>query len=54
MYNCGGYESIETLKLLDGIINIYKPDVKFADRKLSERFCNAPDYPGDRQGVDRI
>ena len=45
VFNCGGYESLETLKLLDGIIDIYMPDVKFADSKISKRLCNAPDYP---------
>lgn len=45
VFNCGGYESMETLRLLDGIIDIYMPDAKFADSAASERFCNAPDYP---------
>ena len=44
VYNCGGYESVETLKLLDGIIDIYMPDAKFADAHWSQKFCNAPDY----------
>jgi putative pyruvate formate lyase activating enzyme len=45
VFNCGGYESMEILKLLDGIIDIYMPDVKFADSQVSGKFCNAPDYP---------
>lgn len=45
IYNCGGYESIETLKLLDGIIDIYMPDIKFMDADVAGKFCNAPDYP---------
>lgn len=45
VFNCGGYESVDTLKLLDGIIDIYMPDIKFADSAVSKRFCNAPDYP---------
>ncbi len=45
VFNCGGYESVETLKLLDGIIKIYMPDAKFADGGVSKKFCNAPDYP---------
>lgn len=45
VYNCGGYESMETLKLLDGIVDIYMPDFKFWDEKTSERLASAPDYP---------
>jgi putative pyruvate formate lyase activating enzyme len=45
VYNCGGYESVETLKLLEGFINIYMPDIKFLDEKLSVRYCSAKDYP---------
>jgi putative pyruvate formate lyase activating enzyme len=44
VYNCGGYESLETLKFLNGIIDIYMPDFKFWDSRWSERFCNAPNY----------
>lgn len=45
VYNCGGYESLEAIKLLDGIIDIYMPDVKFADKKVAEQYAQAPDYP---------
>jgi len=44
VYNCGGYESIETLRLLEGIVDIYMPDLKFHSPELSKRYCNAPDY----------
>ena len=44
-YNSGGYESLETLKLLDGAIDIYMPDAKFWEFQPAKRFCNAPDYP---------
>jgi putative pyruvate formate lyase activating enzyme len=44
VYNCGGYESIETLKLLDGIIEIYMPDIKYADNKNGQRYSQVPDY----------
>jgi len=44
VFNCGGYESLEVLKLLEGIIDIYMPDAKFCDEKVSERFCHAKDY----------
>ncbi|MCF8142647.1 MAG: radical SAM protein [Deltaproteobacteria bacterium] len=45
VYNSGGYESIETLRLLDGIVDIYMPDFKFWEDSWAERFCHAPDYP---------
>jgi len=45
VYNCGGYESVETLRLLDGLVDIYMPDFKFADSAPAERFAQAPDYP---------
>ena len=44
VYNSGGYERLETLKLLRGIIDIYMPDFKFWDKKWADRYCNAPDY----------
>ncbi|MBN1426293.1 radical SAM protein [Candidatus Fermentibacteria bacterium] len=44
VYNCGGYESIEALILLDGIVDIYLPDAKFIDEAVAKRLCNAPDY----------
>jgi putative pyruvate formate lyase activating enzyme len=51
VYNCGGYESLEVIKLLDGIIDIYMPDAKFAREKDAARYCNAPDYPPVLQAV---
>lgn len=45
VYNCGGYERVETLRELEGIVDIYMPDVKFLDREAAERYCVAPDYP---------
>lgn len=44
VYNCGGYESISTLKLLEGKISIYIPDLKYADNKLAVKYSAAPDY----------
>jgi len=44
VYNCSGYERVETLKLLRGIIDIYMPDFKFWDQKWADRYCSAPDY----------
>jgi putative pyruvate formate lyase activating enzyme len=45
VYNCGGYESRDVIQLLDGVFDIYMPDVKFFSAEVAERFCNAPDYP---------
>ena len=45
VYNCSGYESIEVIRLLEGVVDIYMPDAKYMDRKHSERLSNAPDYP---------
>lgn len=45
VYNCGGYESIEVIQLLEGIIDIYMPDIKFMSSHLSRKFCKAEDYP---------
>ncbi len=45
VYNCSGYESIEVIQLLDGVVDIYMPDVKYMNEKYSKRFSNAPDYP---------
>jgi len=44
VYNSGGYERVETLKLLEGIIDIYMPDFKFWDKKWADRYCSASDY----------
>ncbi len=45
VYNSSGYETPETLALLDGIMDIYLPDFKFWDKDLARLACNAPDYP---------
>lgn len=44
VYNCGGYERVETLKELDGYIDIYLPDLKYYDYILSEKYSGAIDY----------
>jgi putative pyruvate formate lyase activating enzyme len=44
VYNSGGYDSVETLKLSEGVFDIYMPDFKFWDNRWGERYCNAPDY----------
>ncbi len=45
VYNCGGYESLEVIRFLEGVIDIYMPDAKFSCSEVAKRFCNAPDYP---------
>ena len=44
VYNTGGYDKVETVKILDDIFDIYMPDFKFWDAPWAEKFCNAPDY----------
>lgn len=44
VYNCGGYERKETLELLEGIIDIYMPDIKYSDRINAKKYSNAQDY----------
>lgn len=44
VYNCGGYESVETLRQLEGLVDIYLPDLKYADNRLAARLSKAPDY----------
>lgn len=44
VYNCGGYESLEVIQLLDGIVDIYMPDAKFSSPLYAKQFANAPDY----------
>ena len=45
VYNCGGYDSVETLKLMDGIVDIYMPDMKYSDEKTAEQLSGIKDYP---------
>lgn len=44
VYNCGGYESVETLKLLDGIIDIYMPDIKYANNEFAVKYSGGQHY----------
>lgn len=44
VYNCGGYESSRTIELLEGIVDIYMPDIKYSDPAVAKRYSNAPDY----------
>ncbi|MEE9401899.1 MAG: radical SAM protein [Desulfobacteria bacterium] len=45
VYNTGGYDRPETLRILEGLFDIYMPDFKFWDSKVAEEFSDAPDYP---------
>ena len=44
VYNCGGYERVETLRQLEGAVDIYLPDLKYADNRLAARLSGAADY----------
>lgn len=44
VYNCGGYEREETIKALSGYVDIYLPDLKYADAGLAQRLSGAADY----------
>ena len=45
VYNTGGYDSVDTLKLLAGFIDIYMPDMKYAGSEVAGQLSDAPDYP---------
>ena len=45
VYNSSGYERVETLRSLDGLIDVYLPDMKYASSELAGKYSNAPDYP---------
>ena len=45
VYNTGGYDSLETLEVLDGVVDIYMPDMKYGEPGPAEEFSMAPDYP---------
>ena len=44
VYNCGGYERVEVLRELEGLVDIYLPDFKYADNALAARYSGAADY----------
>ena len=44
VYNCGGYEKVETLKLLEGVIDIYMPDFKYGDDELALKYSGVTGY----------
>jgi len=44
VYNTSGYDSVNTLKLLDGVVDIYLPDARYADNKIAKKYSAAPNY----------
>lgn len=44
VYNCGGYEKVETIRSLDGLVDIYLPDMKYADNRLAAALSGCSDY----------
>ncbi|UCF00029.1 MAG: radical SAM protein [Planctomycetota bacterium] len=53
VYNTGGYDSVETLKLLDGYVDIYLPDMKYSHADVAKELSSAPDYPQVNQTAVR-
>ena len=45
VYNTGGYDSVKTLQLLEGVVDIYMPDFKYTDGDTADRYSQAADYP---------
>lgn len=45
VYNCSGYEKVSTLKMLEGIVDIYLTDFKYMDTEAAKAYSRAPDYP---------
>lgn len=55
VYNTSGYELPEVIKLLEGIVDIYLPDMRYADSEVSLKYSSAPDYPEyNRQAVKEM
>ena len=44
VWNCGGYENVEVVKLLDGVVDIYMPDMKYSEPDPARKYSTAPDY----------
>jgi putative pyruvate formate lyase activating enzyme len=51
VYNTGGYDSLETLALLDGVVDIYMPDMKFGDAEVAYKYSKVRDYPQVNQAA---
>lgn len=44
VYNTGSYEKVDTIKMFDGLVDVYLPDLKYVSSELSKKYSNAPDY----------
>jgi len=51
VYNTGGYDSLKTLALLDGVVDIYMPDMKYADAEVAKRYSKVENYPAVNQAA---
>jgi len=51
VYNTGGYDSLKTLALLDGVFDIYMPDMKYADADVALRYSKVKTYPAVNQAA---
>ncbi|MCD6518497.1 MAG: radical SAM protein [Anaerolineae bacterium] len=51
VYNTGGYDSLKTLQLLDGVVDIYMPDMKYADEAIARKYSRVPNYPQVNQAA---
>ncbi len=51
VYNTGGYDSMEALRLLDGVVDIYMPDMKYADEEIAYRYSRVRNYPAVNQAA---
>lgn len=51
VYNCSGYENVDTLRLLEGLVDVYLPDFKYWESETAARYSNAPDYPEVARGA---
>ena len=51
VYNTGGYDSVQVIKKLDGIIDIYLPDMRYASDEMAERYSGAPGYVANNRAV---
>ena len=51
VYNTNGYDSVDTLKILDGIVSIYLPDIRYADDKAAKKYSQTPDYVANNRNA---
>ncbi len=54
VYNTSGYESPESLKLLEGIVDIYLPDMRYSDNAMAKKYSDAPDYVDNNRASIKI